>query len=257
MIKTLNWSAVVLLAMVALSRGAESVTRDTIDNVRTTLEKWVETQRVISKERQEWALGREILKERIELVEHQIVSIREKIDQAQENIDRTDQQRVELTDENETLKQATALLGDIIARFEARTLALNQRLPDTLRDRIKRLSQSLPENPADTKLSLAQRFMNVVGILNEVNKFNRDITVTSEVRTLADGSVAEVTAVYVGLGQAYYVGANGTVAGVGYADADGWRWQPANEMAAQIGEAVAILKNEKVAGFVLLPVTIK
>jgi hypothetical protein len=58
--------------------------------------------------------------------------------------------------------------------------------------------------------------------LNEVNKFNREITVSSEVLTLSGGASAEVTALYVGIGKAYYVSRNGSAAGIGTASPDGW-----------------------------------
>jgi hypothetical protein len=248
---------VAVLAVAALGWAAEPVALESIDNVRTTIEKWVETRGVISREKQDWALGREMLNERIELVQREIASLREKIAQAQESISDADKKRVELVEENQKLKGAADMLSGIAADLETRTVALVKRLPDPIRERIKPLSQRLPEDPQATKLSLAQRFQNVIGILNEVNKFNREIAVTSEVRTLADGSVAEVTALYVGLGQAYYTGANGTVAGVGHPGADGWSWEPANEAAPQVADAVAILKNEKVADFVLLPVSVE
>jgi chromosome segregation ATPase len=221
------------------------------------MEKWVETRRVISREKQDWALGREMLNERVALVEREIASLREKIDQAKESISDADKKRVELVDENEKLKNAAGTLAGIVARLETRTAVLIKRLPDPIRDRIKPLSQSLPQDPNATKLSLAQRFQNVVGILNEVNKFNREITVTSEVRTLADGNAAEVAAVYVGLGQAYYTGAHGAVAGVGRPSEAGWNWESANDAAGPIADAIAILKNEKVASFVLLPLKVQ
>ncbi|MFM7283203.1 MAG: DUF3450 family protein, partial [Planctomycetia bacterium] len=92
--------------------------------------------------------------------------------------------------------------------------------------------------------------------LNEVNKFQRDIAVLSEVRTLADGSSAEVTTVYFGLGQAYYATANGKAAGRGSATADGWVWVPANEAAGEISRMIAVLKNEQVAAFVPVPLRV-
>lgn len=83
-------------------------------------------------------------------------------------------------------------------------------------------------------MSLSERFLNVVGVLNEVNKFQREVTVTSEVRKLAEtGSSAEVTAVYVGIGQGYYTTANGKSAGIGNATATGWEWTPNNAAAPQ------------------------
>jgi hypothetical protein len=245
------------LAVVAFASAAEPVGRAQIDGVRDTMGKWVETRRVISKERQEWVLGREMLDERIKLVEREIASLREKIDQARTNIDEADTKRAELTEDNDRLKSAGAWLTDVTTDLEARTAALNRQLPDPIRERIKPLSQRLPDDPNETKLSLSQRFQNVIGILNEINKFNRGIEVTSEVRTLADGSVAEVTALYVGLGQAYYTGANRTVAGVGRPGQDGWVWQPSGDAAAAVADAVAILKNEQVASFVPLPITVQ
>jgi FtsZ-binding cell division protein ZapB len=246
-----------MLALAAYSQAAEPAGQGQIDNVRAVTEKWVETRRVISKERQDWTLGREMLEERIKLVQREIASLREKIDQTQKSVNDAETKRAELATENETLKSAGATLADIVAALEARTVALNQQLPDPIRERIKPLSQRLPDDPNETKLSLSQRFQNVIGILNEVNKFNRGIEVTSEVRTLADGSVAEVTALYIGLGHAYYTGANGTIAGVGRPGPDGWRWEPANDAADEVAQAVAILQNEQVADFVPLPVTVQ
>lgn len=241
----------------ALGWATEPVVRDNIDNVRTTLEKWIETRRLISKEKQDWALGREMLNEQIGLVQREITSLGEKITQAKESITDADTKRAELEAENNKFKNASNTLKIIVDELEARTIALNKRLPDPIQERIKPLSQRLPQDPNETKLSLAQRFQNLIGILNEVNKFNREIIVTSEVRTLTDGNVAEVTAIYIGLGQAYYIGAKGTVAGIGRPSEDGWNWEPANEAAAKIADTVAILKNEKVAGFIPLPVKVQ
>jgi FtsZ-binding cell division protein ZapB len=248
---------IVVLVAAALSGAAEPIVRDNVDIVRTTLEKWIEARRLISKEKQDWALGREMLNEQIELVQREITSLSEKITQANESISDADKKGAELGAENSKLKGASETLKSIVAGLEAQTIALNKRLPDPIRERIKPLSQRLPEDPNQTKLPLAQRFQNVIGILNEVNKFNREITVTSEVRTLPDGSAAEVTALYIGLGQAYYIGANGTIAGVGRPSENGWSWEAANEAADRIADAVAILKNEKVAGYIPLPVKVQ
>lgn len=251
------WMVVILLTAAVLSWAAEPVVSNNIDNVRSTLEKWIETRRLISREKQDWALGREMLKDQIELVQREITSLNEKISQANESITDADKKRAELETENNKFKEASDKLKIIVDKLEARTIALDKRLPDPIRERIKPLSQRLPEDPNETKLSLSQRFQNVIGILNEVNKFNREITVTSEVRTLSNGNTAEVTALYIGLGQAYYVGANGTVAGVGRPSENGWVWEAANDSAGKIADAVAILKNEKVAGFVLLPIKVQ
>jgi hypothetical protein len=227
---------------------------DEIDEARTALEKWVETRRILSAEKRDWVLGREMLNERIELVQREIDSLRERIRDAEASIAEADKKRAELIEENEALEESSGVLATVLVGLENRTRDLLRRLPDPVRERIQPLSQRIPEDPEDTRLSVADRFMNVVGILNDVNKFNREITVTSEVRTLPDGASAAVTALYVGIGQAYYVNADATVAGIGTPSPEGWVWKPANEAARAIADAVAILENEKVAEFVRLPI---
>jgi len=240
-----------------LGTAAQEENGAKIEETRAALEKWVETQRVISKEKKDLTLAKEMLGERIDLVKQEIVSLREKITEAEESIAEADKKREELTRENDKLKDASDSLIGVLSAIEDRTLKLLKRVPDPLRERLKPLSQRLPENGETTELSLSQRFQNVVGILNEINKTNREITVTSEVRALEDGTSAEVTALYLGIGQGYYTGANDTVAGVGTATEEGWVWKPANDQAETIAKAIAILNNEEIAAFVQVPLEIE
>ncbi len=250
-----------LLAFVVcfLSSGATSADKNTanIEDTRVVIEKWVETQRIISQEKRDLALAKEMLTARIELVQREIESLRVKISEANASIAEADKKREDMIKENEKLKEASAALNSTLVSLEEGTKRLLRRLPDPIRERVKPLSQRLPDNSSQTKLSIAERFQNIVGILNEVDKFNREISVTSEVRTLADGSSVEVTALYIGIGQAYYASANGKVAGTGTASNEVWEWKPDNAAAGRIAETIAILKNEKVASFVQLPVEIK
>lgn len=228
-----------------------------IDAARDVLQKWVETRRIISQEKRDWALGEEILNERIELVQHEIDSLRVKITDAEKSITEADEKRAELIAENDNLKKTSNELTDVVVLLETRAIELLQRLPDPIRDRVKPLSQRIPNGSEENKLSLAERFQNVVGVLNELNKFNREISVASEVRTLPDGTKAEVTSLYLGLGGAYYVGTGGKIAGVGAATENGWQWTAADARAAEIALTVAIFNNEQPAAFVKLPIEIK
>lgn len=232
-------------------------TGEAIETTRSALEQWVETQRITSKEKQDLTLAKEVLNARIELVQRQIESLQEKIEEAETNIAETDKNRNAMLVENEKLKESSTALGDTLFALETRTKQLLQRLPDPIRDRVKPLSQRISDATDETKLSVAERFQNVVGILNEVDKFNRDITVNSEVRSLPDGTSAEVTALYLGIGQGYYVGMNGTIAGIGMATEAGWDWKPANDAAEPISQAIAVLKNERPATFIQLPIEIQ
>lgn len=228
-----------------------------IDDARAALEKWVEARKVISQEERDFAVGKELLADRIELVKRDIASVQQKIDDAQATISDTERRKAELAAENEKLKAEAAGLAATVARLEQRTAAMLLRAPDPVRERVKPLSQRFPEDPANTKLSLSERWQNVVGVLNEMNKFQRELVLASEVRTLADGSSAEVTTLYLGLGQAYYVNATGTVAAIGTSTEKGWTWSPANEIAPLVAQVIGIVKGEKVAAFVQLPVKVQ
>jgi hypothetical protein len=243
------------VAGVFLGEKATSAAQDEfeIDTTRASLEKWVETRRIISKERQDWALGKEVLGDRIEIVADEIKSLRERIEESEGDIAEADRKRAELLLQNEQLKDASASLEEAILGLEQRTLALIPRLPQPLQERIKPLSQQLPKGEA---LSLSIRFQNVIGLLNAVNKFNTEITHTNEVHDLGWGTSAEVTAMYLGLGQSYYVNADGTSAAVGRPNSEGWEWSAATEQAADVQRAIMILKDEAQPAFVRLPVRV-
>lgn len=245
-----------LLSISAISSIAEMAGND-VESTRATLDKWVETRRIISKEKQDFVLSKEILNERIELVTREIDSLKKKIIETETSITEADEKRATLMDENDKFKEASGSLGVLVMSLEYMMKDLIVRLPDPLKEKIKPLTQRLPQDPKDTKMSLGERFQNIVGILNEVDKFNREITATSEVRDLPDGTSSEVTALYVGISQGYYANAKGTIAGVGTFSPKGWMWTPANEAAADISQAISILKNEAIATFVKLPIEIK
>jgi septal ring factor EnvC (AmiA/AmiB activator) len=253
-------AAVLILAcgtcmMPAASSADDNAAR--IENTKSVLEQWVQTKRIISQEKMDLALAEEMLNERIELARNEIESLNAKIKDAEESIDQADKKRQEMIDENEKLKESSSTLFDIVGSLEAKAKNLLTRLPDPIRERVKPLSRRIPDDTQESKLSLAERFQNVVGILNEIDKFNREISLLSEVRNLDDGTSVEVTAMYIGIGYGCYVSGDGRIAGTATPTDDGWVWKPATQAASQIAEAIAIMKNEKAATFVQLPVEIK
>jgi len=227
-----------------------------VDGTRAALEKIVQTQRIISKEKSDWALGREILEDRIALVQNEIDTLREREAEAQTSIAEADEKRAELVGENERLRTLAGSLAESVVTLEERVRAELPRLPEPARERVELLSQRLPKDSRATELALSERYQNVIGILNQVNKFNREVSVTSEVRSLGDGSSAQVSALYVGLGQGYYVTADGRFAGVGAAGADSWEWRPADGAAKAVVRAIAIVQGAEVASFVGLPIQV-
>ena len=168
----------------------------------------------------------------------------------------SDKKRNELLAENDQLKAAGAQLTEAVTAMEAEVRRLFKRLPEPIQTKLQPLYQRIPEDPTKTRVSAAERFQNVLGILNELNKANNEITVSYEVHNLADGKPSEVKAIYVGLAQAYYVSARGE-AGIGRPTADGWKWEPSQAVARDVLTALEILQGKHTPAFVPLPVKLQ
>ena len=236
--------------------GAASGSPATLDETRLTMDKWLQTQQIISKEAREWQQGREILVDRLQMVKTEIATLQESIAAAQAGVTEAARKRDELQAANTALKATGTQLVEGVAAMEGEVRRLFRTLPEPVRTRLMPLYQRIPEDAGKTAVSAAERYQNVLGILNEVNKVNSDLTVGFEVRDLADGRPAEVQTLYVGLAQAFYVSASGE-AGIGRPGPDGWTWEPRNAIAGDVLLAFDILQGKHSPAFVPLPVTLQ
>jgi uncharacterized protein DUF3450 len=252
----INSRRVLALAAGLLFLGPAVAGEATPESTRATLAKWVETQQLIAKEKKDWQEGKEILRSRIDVVKGEIEALRVKLGDARKAAAEGNAKRSETTSESTALQATGVALGDWAAELEAGLKTLKPRLPEPLQQKVKPLFDRMPVEARTTQVSLAERFQNIAGILNEVQKWNGEITLATEVRTLADGRPAEVRTVYVGLAQAYFVSGGGD-AGIGRPGAQGWEWTAANEIAPQVAEAVEVLQSKAKPSFVPLPVKVQ
>jgi hypothetical protein len=228
----------------------------TLEETRLMMDKWIETQQIISRERKDWQQGKEILLGRLELIKKEVTTLEEKTGQAEAGVTEASKKRSDLIAENDQLKAANTLLTEAVTGMEGEVRLLFKALPEPVQAKLQPLYQRIPEDTAKTRVSAAERFQNVLGILNELNKTNNEITVSYEVHHLADGKPSEVRAMYVGLAQAYYVSARGE-GGIGRPTGDGWKWEPSKAVASEVLMALEILDGKRTPDFVHLPVKIQ
>src|SRR5262245_21012 len=226
------------------------------ESARALLAKWMETERVIAQERAQWQHSRDMLRSRIELTRGEVQAQEEKMKQLRAADAELGAKRGSLSAEDQEARQALEALSDAIGGLETEIRGLSARCPEPLVAKIRPLLDRMPTDAAHTRVSLAERFQNVVGILNEANKFDNDISMNAEVRTLSDGKPAEVRVVYVGLGQAYFVSAKGE-AGVGRPGPDGWQWEADPAIAPAVAQVVEILLAKSKPKLVPLPVSLQ
>lgn len=227
-----------------------------LEEARLTMGKWIETQQIISKERKDWQQGKEILVSRLELVKKEMSTLEDKIKVAQSSVAEASKTRDDLLAESDQLKGVGAQLTESVTGMEGEIRRLFKTLPEPIQKKIQPLYQRIPDDSAKSRVSAAERFQNVLGILNELNNANNDITVSYEVHNLADGKPSEVKAIYVGLAQAYYVSASGE-AGIGRPTAEGWKWEPSKAVASDVLMALEILQGKQTPAFVPLPVKLQ
>jgi len=253
--------ALVLASPAGMSANQDPGSQDTppastLEEMRASLTKWMETEQIIYKERKDWQQGKDVLNGRLELLEQEVGSLEEKIQQAEGSVAEANKKRDELIAERGALEAADAQLTEAVTAMEGDVRRLFTSAPQPIQEKLQLLYQRIPEDPTTTRVTAAERFQNVIGILNELNKANNEITVSYEVRNLADGRPSEVRVIYVGLAQAYYVSPRGE-AGIGWPAEAGWEWQPSNAIAEDVLMALEILQGKHTPAFVSLPVTLR
>ena len=228
----------------------------TLDETRVTLNKWIETQQIISKERNDWQQGKEILQGRIELVGKEVGILKDRIKQSEAAVEESNKKRDELIAENDALKASGTQLGEAVTLMEGQLRKLMTQMPEPVATKLTPLIQRIPADPSNTRVTVAERFQNVLAVLSELNKANSELAISYEIRKFADGSSGEVQVIYIGLAQAYYISPRGD-AGIGRPGEDGWTWTPAPEAASAILSTLEIIQGKESPAFVPLPITIK
>lgn len=245
------------LGAMAAGMPPESPSADqSLVETRMVLDKWIETQQVIARERKEWQQGKDTLSSRLDLARKEVATLEEKQKQVDQSSALMTKQRETIQAENTKLKQSSERLSSAAYRLETRIMALFPMLPDPVQAKLKPLYERIPRKGATTKVSAAERFQNVLGILSEAIKANSEIPVVFEVRNLENGKPTEVRVLYVGLAQAYYLSAAGQ-AGIGRPTTNGWKWEASEGIGRDVQKAIEIQEGKRPPAFVSLPVVLK
>lgn len=246
-----------IVMAIALGGVAASAAESPVVDARVTLEKWVETRQLISKTKSDWQADQESLEQTVALYERELKAIDEQMSKVNTNNTQVAKEMLEAEALQQHSQEALAQAREFATGFEGRVRQFAGQLPGPLQDILKPLLARLPADPGNTKMLAAERVQVLVGILNELDKFNNGVNVFNEKRKNPKGDEVAVQTVYLGLGAAYFVNEAGDFAGTGAPGANGWEWNVKNEIAASVQEVVKIYRNEKTARFVTLPAAIR
>jgi hypothetical protein len=152
--------------------------RSALAETRQFSEKWMETRQIIARTKADWAAEKETLTQT-------------------------------------ALMATSARVKELVTALEQSVTSLALQLPPPLVEKLEPLLKRIPENPATTKFSASQRMQNVVGIINEIDKFNGPISAFSKIQKNSAGAEIQVEMINLGLARAYFVDKTGQYAGVG------------------------------------------
>ena len=238
-------------------QGWGQTSAEKVEATRTVIEEWVKTRQLISQEDSEWRTQKELITYKIDLLKTEIEALDTQISESEEMVTTAEVKREELRIDEERLRTAAKVVGDDVRKYEEWILNLSKFFPDPLSHKVSQFLKQIPKDAKRTKVSDGERMAIIIGVLNEVDKFNSSVTVVSELREIGSGETVEVKTMYLGLAQAYYVDGKEKNAAIGRPSSGGWDWQTANESAHNIHQAIAMYENiVKPATFVELPVTI-
>jgi len=230
---------------------------DSMNQTRALLQKWAETERMIAAERNEWEQGKTLLEGRISLVRRSIAELKKKIAETDVKLADARKRAAAVQEEKKQAKEASDELLAQAPELEKTMRSLLGRVPKHVHEKVRVLADRIPKEGADVKnITAAERFQNVLGILNEVNKANMEIASLPEIHDVGGGRKAEVKTIYVGLGQGYFVNAAGDLAGVGTPGVKGWVWQTDASIAKDMLEVLEVLKKSVSPKLIEVPVTI-
>ena len=133
--------------------AAQGSVPPTLEQARLTLGKWIETQQIISRERNDWQQGKEVLRGRIDLVGNEVAALKERIAQSEATVAESDRAKQELVSERERLKATTAQLDAAVVQMEARIRSLARVMPQPVTSKLQPLLQRIPAEGSAPRVS--------------------------------------------------------------------------------------------------------
>ncbi|MDJ0850047.1 MAG: DUF3450 family protein [Myxococcota bacterium] len=250
-------SALVATALLAGAASAQTEGAE-IEGFRTQVEKWVETRQIISEEKSDWDVERETLRATRDLMKQEKTALEAEIQELTESSTAADEERNELLLRRGDSQRAAGVLEAQIRGMEEQVLALTPELPKPLQKKLEPLLVQIPEDPKTSRQGLGQRLMNVLGVLAQTEKWNNTATFVGETRDVGGDQKVQVRTLYWGLGQAFYVDAQGRNAGVGRPGSGGWVFADDPDLADDTALLLDIYEgNVDTIEFVNLPVEIQ
>jgi TolA-binding protein len=238
--------------LISLTAGAqeESAVQKEIAKTREVIAQYVDTRQAIARVKNEWKSYQELSQRRIDLYEREIEQLRSTISAAEEQTTQAEREIDRIRTEINQLRGANDIIAKALPGMEDTMRELYQYFPRPLKSKTQRLVQQLGKSR-----QASDRMAVLIGILNEVDKFNAEFNFDTDEKKLPSGETKLVDVIYLGLAIAYYADKDAEVGGIGVPAEGDWQWTERNDLAPAIRDAVLYYNGDiKPAIMVDLPI---
>lgn len=238
-----------ILAGVTLSVAAqEEPTPPPAVATTALVEKWLETERLLSREAKDWQAEKEHTGQLLDLYRKELTLLDEELAAAGKNAGLVDEEAETLKAKIAASETARREAITFLTKIKPRVVALSGKFPRPLQEALEEEAFSLKSDV--TNDNAAEILRSIIKILQEGARFNRTFTFGEEEITL-NGQTYSARMMYFGLSRAYFLA--GKKAGLATPGETGWQFEERNELAPELTRAFAIHAKESPSGLFTVP----
>lgn len=240
----------------ALSMPVCVVAQDAIRDSQDMLREWIQVEKQVSSDVNQWAMEKEILQDTIRFLKLEKERLDSVIEESEESASASERKRAELEEQRAGYRELADHFRSVVGDYEARIQEMVSHWPQPFLAEIRTPLGRIPSEENADSVSLSIRLQNIAAILNQFDRFNSTVTRVSEIQSSESGN-REVTRLYFGVGFAYFVDASGSYGGYGKPGSDGWVWTEEPSLIPDIMRLTRVYDRTAEAVFVGLPIDVQ
>ena len=214
--------------------AAQSANQQRINDTKQAVSDYVFLRQTISEEKNEWRVYKEVADRRIEFFKAEIEQLDKDIAELESKRTSASAEINARKEEIAELRAANNVVLNAVPELESRVQAIAAYLPTPLKQRVGPLLSQL-----GSAKQAAPRVAIVIGILNEIDKFNSEWSL--------GGDVIEnrpVDVLYMGLAIGFYASGDGEVGGTLTPAKGDWQRQQNNDLGPTVARLLAFYNGE-------------
>lgn len=214
------------------------------------VQQWLALEQQQLNQQKDWQLRKQSLQQGISLLQAEIKQLQQLQTQNTQQHNAVDEQRTALLAQQQQLEQQQQQGAEFIDTLLLQVSSMQSQLPPPLQQLWQQELASLPEQ-AEPSVTLQRALL----LLSKLAEFQHRLSLDEMTLTTDQGQPVRVRQLYLGASQAWFSSADGSYAGIGLPDSNGWHWQfDSNIAGVHVLQAIAMVEKKAQAELISLPI---